>query len=121
MQMDYVPQVTRDDVLRVIRRDFSSHVPDEILRLLDEYGTQSGHSGKDRVHLAILKLSNGNIGRLRQSLEAAKTDFRDVICPAEYPKFWELGLVRASQLSREDVEQLKKDDWEQYEEWLNHG
>ena len=71
-----------------------------------------------RVHLAILKLSNGDIRRLREHIETAKSDFRDVISPPEYPEFDAIGFVGVARLSQEEREALKLRDWQQYERWL---
>jgi hypothetical protein len=91
---DYVPQVSRDDVLRVVRRDVAAEDSDAVLAALDQYGMESWHSERHRVHLAILKLSCGNIGQIRHYVEVACRDFRDVIVPAEYPRFSEVWLRR---------------------------
>lgn len=47
-----------------------------VLPILDEY--QSGR-GRERVQLAILKLSEGKIDKLRHYVDVAKKDFRDVL------------------------------------------
>ena len=90
-----------------------------ILRILDEYGTREYHGEKDRVHLAILKLSEGDVARLQRNVEAATIDFRDVIAPAEYPEFCKVGFVGVSRMTKEEINDLRKSDWEQYEKWLN--
>jgi hypothetical protein len=95
---DKVPQVTRDDVVRVVRRDFRPKDRKAVLKMLDEYGAQSGHGACDRVHLAILKLSAGDIDQVREHIETAKSDFRDVVAPAEYPEFWKIGFVGVESL-----------------------
>ena len=57
-QAGYVPVVTRDDVLRIVRRDFAATKVPVVLVALDGYGNGEPH----RVHLAILKLSDGDPG-----------------------------------------------------------
>jgi hypothetical protein len=116
---DYLPKVTRDDVLRVIRRDFRGNKPELILGILDGYGSEEWQPEKDRVQLAILKLSHGDVERIRELVDTARSDFRDVIAPAEYPGFSEVGFVGVEKMSRDEVARLKADDWRQYQEWLS--
>jgi hypothetical protein len=47
-----------------------------VLPILDEYKSDKG---RERVQLAILKLSEGKIDKLRHYLDVAKKDFRDVL------------------------------------------
>jgi hypothetical protein len=114
-----VPRVTREDVLRIIRRDFPARSSAKILAILDEYGVEPWRGERDRVQLAILKLSGGNVERVRHYTEIARSDYRDVIAPAEYPRFWEVGFVGIEDMSPAAIGKLKKDDWEQYRRWLS--
>lgn len=118
---DHIPKVNRDDVLRIIRREFQQHDVDRILGILDNYGSEEWQrrGGTDRVLLAILKLSSGDVDRLRDLVKTACNDFRDVIAPAEYPRFWAIGLVAADKMDYEEKKRLIEDDWQQYQEWLN--
>jgi hypothetical protein len=69
------------------------------------------------VRLAALKLANGSLEGLRRAVDRAKLDYRDVLAPAEYPKFTEFGL-RARRLRSRVQQQIFSDDWQQYERWL---
>jgi hypothetical protein len=71
------------------------------------------------VLLAILKLSGGDVDRLRELVKTACNDFRDVIAPAEYPRMWAIGLVAAEKMNCEAKKRLIEDDWTEYQEWLN--
>jgi len=115
---DPVPQVNRRDVLRIVRRDFPVAKQRQVLDLLDGYGKRQGDAEPHRVHLAILKLSGGSIDKLRKNVELARGDYRDVLAPAEYPKFWELGFVGVEDLTPKERRQLQEDDWRQYQAWL---
>ena len=44
------------------------------------------HLRRERVQLAILKLSDGNEDKLREFVAVAKRDYRDVLFWAEYPE-----------------------------------
>lgn len=106
---------TTEDVLRIIRRDFAPEVHDDVRELLNQY---SGPDSAQRVQLAILKLSNGNLDAVRKHLAIAQSDFRDVIAPAEYPDFWKIGFVGVDRLTANEVKALKQRDRRQYQKWL---
>jgi len=81
------PNVSRADVERVVRRDFPADRVPEVLAMLGEYGTEGWHRESDRVRLAVLKLAAGSLEMLRQEIEVAKSDYRDVLVGAEYPDY----------------------------------
>jgi hypothetical protein len=114
-----VPRVSREDVLRIVRREFPPDERRAALELLDEYGSDYGC--RERVQLAILKLSRGDIEQVRRYVRVAQVDFRDVIAPAEYPRFWEVGFVGVEEMSAAEVRRLKRDDSRQYQAWLAGG
>ena len=55
------------------------------LAILDEY--QSDGASPTRVQLAVLKLAAGRLDELRREIETARRDYRDVLAPAEYPRY----------------------------------
>lgn len=118
MAEDYVPKVSRKDVRRIVRREFPPAKAEKVLAILDQYGSESSHRERNRVQLAILKLSGGDIQKLRDEVKIANSDYRDVLAPAEYPEFFAIGFVGIDRLSRKEVNQLQKRDWEQYQQWL---
>lgn len=73
------------NVERVVRRDFPPDRVPEVLAILNEYGTESWHYEVDRVRLAALKIAAGSLEELRIQIKIAKTDYRDVLAPAENP------------------------------------
>jgi hypothetical protein len=125
--MNYVPKVTRRDVLRILERDFRPGERGEAMTLLRDFddamaarliGIDSRTFPNVRVHLAILKLSDGDIRRVREHIEAAKSDFRDVIFPAECPESCAISFVDVARLRPAEREALKLRDWQQYERWF---
>lgn len=38
----------------------------------------------ERIRFAVIKLSDGNKDNLKNAIELAKTDWRDVLCSAEF-------------------------------------
>ena len=109
--------MSRDDVLRVVRRDHPASDFEEVLAILDEYGVESWHRERDRVHLAVLKLAAGDLEELRRQIKLARTDYRDALAEAEFPE----NLTRRVPTGRSSAaEQAAMDDrdWDQYQRWL---
>ena len=115
-----VPHVSAADIERVIYRDFPRVQVDDVLAILAEYGTEIWHKERERVRLAALKLANGDLAKLRSAIDRAKLDYRDVLAPAEYPKFMQEG-IRFRRLRSRDRQLIYTDDWQQYERWLKKG
>ena len=111
---------TRDLVTAKVRQTFPGKNPDDILAILDMYGEDPYETGRERVQLALLKLSDGNEDRLLDETQTAKIDFRDVIAPAEYPGFWKIGFVGAAELDAKGRRKLKQRDLRQYLSWLRN-
>ena len=77
---------TRDEVVAVVQKTFPESAHTRVLELLDGYGIESYERERERVQLAILKLSEGNEGKLGEFVAVAKRDYRDVLFWAEYPE-----------------------------------
>ena len=77
---------SRDEVVAVVQRAFPESAHAGVLELLDSYGVESYERERERVQLAILKLSEGNEEKLREFIAVAKRDYRDVLFWAEYPE-----------------------------------
>ena len=110
----HIPDVSENDVLRVVRRDFGGDRIEEIVELLSVYSSELG-----RVHLAVLKLSGGDLKKLYSYIEAAETDYRDVLSWAEYPNYGKVGWSDISKMSEEEKNKIYEKDKTQYEEWLH--
>ncbi len=111
------PNVSSADLERIIEREFPNEKPADVRRVLEEYGTATWHSEIERVQLAILKLAQGDIGRLRQFTDVAKTDYRDVLGSAEYPGFMK-DMMNLPKLDSDARQQIVDADWRQYSEWF---
>ncbi len=110
------PDVTFNDVERIIRRDFPIEQFDTVMAVLKQYGTEKWHRECARVQLAVLKLSNGDLHKRHIAIDVAMKDYRDVIVPAEYPEY-SRGL-HTRELPVKVQEGIIRGDWEQYESWL---
>jgi hypothetical protein len=108
-----VPDVSWSDVDRVLARDFDAAARERIAVLLDERGAASS----PRVVLAVLKLSAGRVDAVGANLEAALTDWRDVIAYAEYPAYMR-ATSGAADVDAARREELVCADRAQYEAWL---
>jgi hypothetical protein len=76
---------SREQVEQMARMLFPNSDANAILSLLDDYGAQDWQREKERVQLAILKLSTGDEEKLRYFTEVAKQDYRDVLMWADSP------------------------------------
>jgi hypothetical protein len=76
---------SRADVQELAKAQFPNVDLAVVLAILDEYGIASYEQERERVQLAILKLSQGDEDRLLHNVAAAKEDFRDVLMWAEEP------------------------------------
>jgi hypothetical protein len=112
-----IPDVTSNDVERVVRREFPDEQFAEVMALLNEYGTQKWQRGVPRVQLATLKLAQGSVEKLRTLVESTKRDYRDVLVWAEYPAYHKIGF-RVRELPIRKQREIIDSDWKQYEEWL---
>ena len=77
---------SRDEVIAAIQATFPESSRARVLELLDRYGVESYERERERVQLAILKLSGGTEEKLREFLAVAKRDYRDVLFWAENPE-----------------------------------
>ena len=60
----------------------------EVMAALDEYGTESYEREVNRVKLAILQLSEGNMEKLLYWIKTAKVDYRDPLAARELGPLW---------------------------------
>jgi hypothetical protein len=64
--------------------------------------------------VACLKLSDGDLARLKKYVEAATTDYRDVLAWAEYPRQMRLG----PNAPPADQAHARREDMDEYAQWL---
>ena len=109
------PEVTQEDVERIVRRDFAPTEVAAAMALLERYGGESWHREIERVRLAVLKLANGDLQRLAVQVDEAGKDYRDILGPAEFP-----GYMEHHDAALDDAEKQRiiDADWHQYQQWL---
>src|SRR5437867_11469176 len=110
-------EYNKDLVRAKVAQCFPGQEADEIIAILDLYGTEPYERERERVQIAILKLSEGSVERLHANVEAAKRDYRDVLAYAEYPEEMSRATWRIS--DQEEVRALRERDRRQYLDWLN--
>jgi hypothetical protein len=106
---------TREQVIEKARRLFPDVLLDDVLAVLDGYGGEPYQQEKERVQMAALKISEGDLDRLRDAVATARTDFRDVLLAAEYPREGVVGL--AGPASEDDFARAREEDARRYREW----
>jgi hypothetical protein len=68
-----------EEVVLVVQRIFPESAHARVLEFLDTYGVEPYERERERVQLAVLKLSEGNEEKLREFIAVAKRDYRDVL------------------------------------------
>lgn len=112
-------ELTRDLVRTKAKQTFPQQDPADILEVLDRYGVDPDEAeGRERVHLAILKLSEGKIDKLYHYVGVAKSDFRDVLAWAEYPNQACLSTIGPDRSNPEAYKAIVEKDLQQYLAWL---
>ena len=104
--MQPVPDVTAEDIDRLVAREFPASIEDVADRLSDF---------DLRVQAAVLKLSEGDLERLSHFAEQATLDDRDVLAWAEYPEYVEQVTTDTAEVDRQEIIER---DWGQYREWF---
>ncbi|WP_309572614.1 hypothetical protein [Deinococcus sp.] len=102
-------------LIRKIAQMFPERDPVDLLAQLGDYGTESHEREIERVELAILKLyEEDGAPAAVELVQAAKTDYRDVLAWAEFP-----GQMRGP-VSAGSAEKpmLISRDYEQFQAWL---
>jgi len=103
-------------------------VAKEALKSLERYGDREWHMNQEIVRLAILKLSGGELWRLRDYVQVARADFRDVIFAAQCPEQSRLTKeaypllsrgLSSKQPSAAEEAAVRKRDQDQWETWLS--
>ena len=89
----YVPNVTEDDIERIVRREYPPEIQVTIRDLIRDVEVW-----KTRVILACLKNAKGDFRKLKGELAQASGYYREIIGDAEYPNHMK-KLFRMDKLS----------------------
>ena len=86
---------------------------EEVKGKLEAYGKESFHRERPRVRLGVLYLASQEPEKLDSFIELACTDYRDLLCAAEYPH-----SSRRWGLREKDPEKYKKLQDKEAKEYL---
>jgi hypothetical protein len=81
--MEPVPELS-ERVTALIREIFPPADAPRIRELVREFHWSLGPAFDDRIHLDILEICGGQAEKVRELVEVAKVDWRDLIMAAEY-------------------------------------
>ena len=112
-----VAKISKKDIQKIIERDYPPGNEEEIVGILCQYNSNN-ETDKFRVWAALLKLSDGKIEILKEKIEIAKTDCRDILAVAEYPEYSEKVGFESEKFSEKELNHIIKSDWNQYQNWL---
>ena len=93
-------------MVAVAQKSFPESSCSRVLELLDTYGVEPYERERERVQLAILKLSDGDEEKLREFVAVAKRDYRDVLFWAENPEEARLDTPEKKERIRKMFEQF---------------
>lgn len=106
------------DIQLVISQDFPEEQHEIVRDVLDWYGDQDYQRDPIRVRLAALKLADGDLGELKEMINAARVDYRDILSWAEYPNELDRSLGR-NKMTRGEADMA---DRKQMKDWrVTHG
>jgi hypothetical protein len=108
-------ELTPGLVEALVARLFKPEVRAEVANVLAQYGTQAHEREEIRVRVAVLKLSEGSLDRLRELVARATRDYRDVLAWAEYPEELRSPTWRLPAAERA---RIRTADRAQYLAWL---
>lgn len=112
------PYFQREIVESIVKRLFPDQVG-EIWQILNDFEGDS-EEGSCRIRLDALKLSGGHRDKLKENINAAKSDFREVLVLAENPRASGLGIVAYVRLSDEEKDRLTDEDLKEYVTWVEN-
>lgn len=92
---------SRDEVIASVRASFAEDRWAHVARLLDAYGVEPYERERERVQLAILKLSMGSEEKLSEHIALAKLDYRDILLWADCPEESKIDTPEKKKEARE--------------------
>lgn len=107
-------EITRKLIEKKVGVIFPEGEAQRALETLDRYEGAE----RERVQLAVLRLSGGRLRLLRKALSAAKVDYRDVLGWAEFPREMKHSFKQITEMGAEAAEALRAEDRRDYLGWL---
>jgi len=114
---EYGIEFTRELVIKKAKGVFPGEDTSKIMGILDQYGVRPHEKERERVQLAILKLSGGEVEKLQEEVKVAKQDYRNVLIYAEYPLHTGTGFMPKK--GTREAKEIDEKNRKQYLDWLN--
>jgi hypothetical protein len=89
---------------------------EQVVEILNQYGTEAHEKETVRVRLDILKLAGTSLEDVKKWVGIAKKDYRDILASAEYPG--EL-LAPTWRMPKDEVIKIQTTDRDQYKAWVS--
>lgn len=106
-------RISSEQIDKLIYREFNdSH--DEVRMKLNQIHSDT-QNGKNRISAAVLKLAQGDLGKIDSLVEAAINDFRDIVSKAEYPRNSKHGF---DDIDKKIIKREYLADWKDYSSWI---
>ena len=86
--------------------------------MLAEYGSDTYHWEATRVRVDVLKIANGDASRIRELVNNAKGEYRDVIYFAEYRRYGDHSFTSETELTPDEEKKLIDADWKEFQDWF---
>jgi hypothetical protein len=94
------------EIVEAIRSLYPEEAHDRVRRMVDAYGSAPHERERQRVQLAIIRLSEGDEAKLGYFLSVAKQDYRDVLFWHDNPAQAKLDTPEKRREVRELLERL---------------
>ena len=105
-------KISNAELESLIEREFPNNL-NVIKQKLYKIQSNS-QNGKNRIGAAVLKLANSELNKIKDLINKANEDFRDIVSEAEYPRASKYGFDEPND------NELKTDylnDWIEYKDW----
>lgn len=111
-----IPRFSESQIDLIINREFPADAQEVKSQFIElkHYGLSI-----DRTIAAILKLAGRDLDKINGLIKGANTDPRDIISYAEYPRSNKYSWSELNELDEQEREKISKNDWTEYNEWLN--
>lgn len=105
-------EITRAMVVEKVHALFGPADREAVLGILADGGDSP------RVQMAILKLAGGSVDEVLKWVIQARTDYRDVLAAAEYPRATRTSSEMRDILAESERDRIRRLDRDDYLAWL---
>ncbi len=113
-----IPDFEKGEIEFLISREFLERAKEVENKFS---GLQESWMNINRTKAAILRLAEGDFDKIRELIKQANADPRDVIAYAESPHSMQFSWSDKNNMTEEEIEEFRQNDWEEYQEWRKKG